>query len=260
VNEHEVGAIVRHGIGHPAVTSIAFQPVTHAGRHREFDPLERLTNPDVIRMIAQQVPEWLQMSDFAPVPCCFPTCRSLCYMLVDGDNAIPFARLLNVDDYLDYVSNRVNPDPDLERAVEQAFSASATPGAAEALLACESCGIDLPEALKNLRENYFMIAVQDFQDPYTLNVRQLMKCCVQQLTPDGRIIPFCAYNSVGYREQVREQLSGASVAPVVPNAKQLQPLLEPTRYGSKTVAGTAGNGKGAARPLDQTNTGKRLAR
>jgi uncharacterized radical SAM superfamily Fe-S cluster-containing enzyme len=26
------------------------------------------------------------------------------------------------------------------------------------------------------------------------------------LTPDGRIIPFCAYNNVGYREEVRETL------------------------------------------------------
>lgn len=47
-----------------------------------------------------------------------------------------------------------------------------------------------------------MIVIQDFQDPYTLNVKQLMKCCVEQITPDGRLIPFCAYNSVGYREQV----------------------------------------------------------
>ena len=80
-----------------------------------------------------------------------------------------------------------------------------------------------------------MIVIQDFQDPYTLNVRQLMKCCVEQITPDGRLIPFCAYNSVGYREQVREQLSGAPVPTVVPNAAELADLLVPTRHGSRTV-------------------------
>ena len=67
-----------------------------------------------------------------------------------------------------------------------------------------------------------MIVIQDFQDPYTLNVKQLMKCCVEEITPDGRLIPFCAYNSVGYREQVREQLSGVPVADVVPNAIELR--------------------------------------
>jgi uncharacterized radical SAM superfamily Fe-S cluster-containing enzyme len=33
-----------------------------------------------------------------------------------------------------------------------------------------------------------------------------MKCCVEFLVPDGRMIPFCAYNSVGYREQVNAEL------------------------------------------------------
>ena len=78
-----------------------------------------------------------------------------------------------------------------------------------------------------------MIVVQDFQDPYTLNVRQLMKCCVEEITPDGRLIPFCAYNSVGYREEIRAKMSGVEVAPVVPNARPLQPVLLEGRHGSK---------------------------
>jgi tetraether lipid synthase len=38
-------------------------------------------------------------------------------------------------------------------------------------------------------------------------VGKLQKCCAAEIVPDGRLIPFCAYNSVGYREQVREALS-----------------------------------------------------
>ncbi len=239
VNEHEVGAIVRFAVAHPAVRSVAFQPVTHSGRHVEFEPLERLTNADVMKLVAAQVPEWFQLADFVPVPCCFPSCRSMSYAFVDGDSVVPFTRLIEIDDYLDYLSNRVIPDPDVRQALERMFSSSATPGAERALLACESCGIDLPAHLDDLEEKVFMIIVQDFQDAYTLNVRQLMKCCVAEITPDGRLIPFCAYNSVGYREQVRAQLSGVDVAPVVPNAAPLQALLQPTRYGSKTAANGA---------------------
>ena len=36
------------------------------------------------------------------------------------------------------------------------------------------------------------------------------KCCVSEIVPDGRLIPFCAYNSVGYREQMRLALSGGT--------------------------------------------------
>jgi hypothetical protein len=236
VNEHEVGAVVRFGARHPAVRAVVFQPVTHTGRHRRFDPLERLTNADVMRLVAEQVPDWFGLDDFVPVPCCFPTCRSMSYALVDGESVIPFTRLFEFEDYLDYLANRVTPDPAVRPALERMFSSSASPGAERALLACESCGIDLPGALADLERNVFMLVVQDFQDPYTLNVRQLMKCCVVEIVPDGRLIPFCAYNSVGYREEVRAALSGVALEPVVPNAAPLAPLVRDTRYGSKTAA------------------------
>jgi uncharacterized radical SAM superfamily Fe-S cluster-containing enzyme len=235
VNEHELGAIVRFGVSHPAVNSVVFQPATHAGRHLAFDPLGRLTNADVMHLLAEQLPEWLRVSDFVPVPCCFPSCRSMCYALVDEGALLPLARLVDVDDYLDYASNRVVPDFEVRHALERMFSASAMPGAEAALLASKSCGIDAPAALANLREHAFVITAQDFQDAYTLNVRQLMKCCVAQLVPDGRLIPFCAYNSVGYREQVRAQLTEVPVERVVPNALPLRPLLRDTVYGSKTA-------------------------
>ena len=53
----------------------------------------------------------------------------------------------------------------------------------------------------------FMIMLQDFMDPWTFNQRNVMKCCKEILLPDGKQIPFCAYNSVGYREQARDQLA-----------------------------------------------------
>lgn len=263
LNEHEIGAVVRFGMGHPAVRAVAFQPVTHSGRHVSFDPANRVTNADVIHALADQLPRWFRTSDFVPVPCCFPTCRSITYALVDGDTVVPVTRLLDVEDYLDYISNRVMPDASIRGALEKLWSASAFAGSpgtdanlerlAAAGLDCSACGIDSPAILDSLAEKVFMIVIQDFQDPYTLNVKQLMKCCVEEITPDGRLIPFCAYNSVGYREQVREQLSGVGVPTIVPNSTQLEPVLITTRYGSKT----AGDGHF---PGNATNVGRSLDR
>ncbi|WP_231951586.1 radical SAM protein [Nocardia terpenica] len=272
VNEHEIGAIVEYGLAHPAVRAIAFQPVTHSGRHLEFDPLQRLTNPDVIDAIAEQLPQWLAPSDFFPVPCCFPTCRSITYLITDGTpgepdhTVIPIPRLLQLEDYLDYVTNRALPDLSVREALEKLWSASAFMGtptvdeklarAAEAI-ACGpgGCGIDLPAAARELTDRAFMIVVQDFQDPYTLNVKQLMKCCVEEITPDGRLIPFCAYNSVGYREQVRADLTGVATADPVPNATELQPLLTLSPRGSM-IARNGSDRPGRPAP-DSTNTGHR---
>ena len=215
INEDELGDIVEFGMGHPAVRGVAFQPVTHSGRHPTFDPLDRVTNADVIHGLARQRPQWFRASDFVPVPCCFPTCRSITYCLVDGADVVPVTRLLDVEDHLDYLTNRVMPDPDLRRVLEGLWSASAFAGSPAtdgrlAELDCPGCGIDAPGAIDALAEKAFMIVIQDFQDPYTLNVKQLMKCCVTEITPDGRLIPFCAYNSVGYREELRARLSGAN--------------------------------------------------
>jgi hypothetical protein len=286
LNEHELGDIIEYGLGHPAVRSVSFQPVTHSGRHVEFDPLQRLTNSDVIHLIAAQRPQWFQAGDFFPVPCCFPTCRSITYLLSQGTpgdpdfGVVPIPRLLNVEEYLDYVSNRVVPDDAVREALEKLWSASAFMGtdttgeklraAAEALDCADACGVNLPEAVADLSERAFMIVIQDFQDPYTLNVKQLMKCCVEEITPDGRLIPFCAYNSVGYREQVREQMSGVPVADVVPNATVLQPILVDSPYGSKIARGNGPAGEGGTAkdnghagddrhprgPVDSTNVGR----
>jgi tetraether lipid synthase len=269
LNEHELGAVIEYGLAHPAVRSVSFQPVTHSGRHVPFDPLNRLTNSDIIHLIAQQRPEWFRPSDFFPVPCCFPACRSITYLLCEGTpgapdfGLVPIPRLLDVADYLDYVANRVVPDHAIREALEKLWSASAFMGtdttgeqlaaAAAALDCADACGINLPEAVANLADRAFMIVIQDFQDPYTLNVKQLMKCCVEEITPDGRLIPFCAYNSVGYREQVRQAMSGVPVADVVPNALPLQPILTDSPYGSKIAAGN-----GQRTVADGTNVGRRL--
>jgi uncharacterized radical SAM superfamily Fe-S cluster-containing enzyme len=213
VNEHEVGEIIRFGIEHPAVTGVFYQPVTHTGRFLpDSDPLRKLTNSDVIEAIAEQLPEWFRADDFVSVPCCSPSCRSATFALYDGGDVVPLTRLVDVEDYLDYVTNRAVPDLDVREALEGLWSAKAAGGSGPVAerLECVACATAIPAELREVAARGFMIVVQDFQDPYTLDLRKLRKCCVAEIVPDGRLIPFCAYNSVGYREEVRRQLSSST--------------------------------------------------
>ena len=225
VNDHEVGAVLKFGLKHPAVRGVAFQPVTHVGRHPEYDPMQRMTIPDVIHGIVDQTEGLFTLKDFVPVPCCFPTCQVNSYAITDGDQVIPLPRMLDVDRYLDYITNRAFPRApsaaDIQSALEGLWSASAVAGSERTAnlfqSACEAGMCDLglglgsgasDPALRNLKKYVFQIGIKDFLDPYTFNVKQVMKCCVAVMVPDGRAIPFCAYNSVGYREEVRDQLMG----------------------------------------------------
>ncbi len=213
VNEHEVGEIVRFGMRHPAVLGINFQPAFHAGRHMQHDPLQRMTIPDILKLIQEQTQGVFLTSDFVPVPCCFPTCNSVTYAYVDGDTVLPITRLLDVEDYLDYISNKILPGfgDDVLKALEGLWSSSSVPGsdkaAADFAISCAACG--LPDGLdvRGLADRMFMIMLQDFMDPWTFNQKNVMKCCKEFLLPGGKQIPFCAYNSVGYREQARVQLN-----------------------------------------------------
>jgi tetraether lipid synthase len=232
VNEHELGQIVRFGLDHPAVRGVNFQPAFHAGRFGDHDPLQRMTIPDLLRLIEAQTSGAFVVSDFVPVPCCFPTCNSVTYAYVDGETILPLPRLLEVDDYLDYIANRIVPDAGaaIRSALEGLWSSSAVPGsdlAVEQLrITCAAC--ELPEGfdLGGLSRQMFMIMLQDFMDPWTFNQKNLMKCCKEILLPDGKQIPFCAYNTLGYREQARAQLTARQRARVRA-ARQGQPYDPP---------------------------------
>lgn len=212
VNLHEVGRIVEFGIDHPAVRGVNFQPAFHAGRYGEHDPMQRITIPDILRALEEQTASKFLVSDFVPVPCCFPTCNSVTYAYLDDDGSvIPLPRLLDVDDYLDYITNRAVPDlsAEVRAALEGLWSSAALPGSDEAsrdfALSCAAC--DLPTMhIGELSRRVFMVMLQDFMDPWTFNQKNLMKCCKEFLLPDGKQIPFCAYNTLGYREQARVQL------------------------------------------------------
>ncbi|MBC5824858.1 MAG: radical SAM protein [Candidatus Eremiobacteraeota bacterium] len=211
VNTHEVGSIIEFAIRHPAVRGINFQPAFHSGRHTPHDPMQRLTIPDILKLIEEQTAGKFIVADFVPVPCCFPTCNAVTYAFIDGDTVTPLPRIVDVHDYLDYISNRAVPDLSrLRESLEGLWSSSSVAGSDKSLdqlmASCQVCGVLDGLDVGNLLQNVIMIMLQDFMDPWTFNQKNVMKCCKELLLPGGKQIPFCAYNSVGYREQARAQL------------------------------------------------------
>lgn len=229
VNEHEVGRVLEFGMRHPAVFGINFQSAFRAQRHIPADPLTRLTIPDVVAAIEAQTSGLFTLNDFVPVPCCMPVCQFVTYALLQGDSVKPLPRLLPVEQYLDYLGNRSMPalDDELLQTLERLWSSSAQIGSEHLSLdvtaalrqpimensrsteRCPSCHASLPlsqHTPRDLGRHIFMVSVRDFMDPWTFHMKNVMKCCLNFLTVDGRMIPFCAYNSIGYREQITKEL------------------------------------------------------
>jgi uncharacterized radical SAM superfamily Fe-S cluster-containing enzyme len=234
VNEHEVGRIVEFAIRHPAVFGISFQSAFHAQRYLPVNPLNRITAPDILKAIEAQTHGLLRQEDFVPIPCCAPSCGVATYAFLTEERVIPIPRLIPVNRYLNYITNRTMPDLDqsLLHLLEKLWSSGAKVGAdqatrfiLEALVRakvpiqmpepdwtgerCSSCHLGLSlehHTTRDLGRHIFMISVRDFMDPYNFNIKDIHKCCIGVLQPDGRAVPFCAYNSLGYRESTLRHL------------------------------------------------------
>jgi hypothetical protein len=137
------------------------------------------------------------------------------YAFIDCEQITPRPRILNVDDCLDYITNRVMPDwsVEIKGALEGLWFSSSVAGSQKATdqiaFSCQACGILESITVGDIARHMIMIMLQDFIDPWTFNQKNLMKCCKEFLLSGGKQIPFCAYNTIGYREQARAQLEAA---------------------------------------------------
>ena len=211
VNEDELGDVLQVGLEHPSVLGVAYQPATFAGRYvgQDQDPLHRLTMTGVLHELESQTEGLFRVSDFIPVPCPHPDCLACTYAYVGDEQVVPIPRLVNVEDYLDLIANRAAAEltDEVQQALEALWSTAAAVGSEDTTdhLTCVACGLDvsLPADPEALKRHFFMVQVHGFMDRYTFDLERLMKCCVHQLLPDGRAVPFCAYNVLGYRHEVR---------------------------------------------------------
>ena len=214
------------------------------------DTMQRMTIPEILGLIEEQTNQLFTKNDFVPVPCCFPTCNSVTYAFIDGDNVTPLTRVVNVYDYLDYITNRVLPDwsAEIKFALEGLWSSSSVPGSPKAseqfALSCSACGVPESITVGEIASHMLMIMLQDFMDPWTFNQKNLMKCCKEFLLPGGKQIPFCAYNTVGYREQARAQLEAMEPERRRARAEGVPYKPQPINFSFNHNGNGGGNGNG----------------
>jgi len=53
---------------------------------------------------------------------------------------------------------------------------------------------DLDRFIARAATHTLAISAMGFQDAWTLDLERLKGCCIHEVAPDGRLIPFCAYN------------------------------------------------------------------
>jgi uncharacterized radical SAM superfamily Fe-S cluster-containing enzyme len=59
---------------------------------------------------------------------------------------------------------------------------------------------------KEFHRKTLFLGTMHFQDLYNIDLERVQRCGIHYATPDGRVIPFCSYNSL-HREEVERKFS-----------------------------------------------------
>ncbi|WP_028578984.1 radical SAM (seleno)protein TrsS [Desulfogranum japonicum] len=196
VNIHEINAIVDFGVRNaPAVRGVHFQPVSYFGRY-PTPPADRdrLTLPEVLAQLERQSNGRIQASWFAPPACEHALCSFHASFLIDEENRL---RPLSSGQSACCSTSEQSPISAREgRQKSISFTArqwshplpmAKPPGAATPL-------DDLDRFLLRAKTHTFSISAMAFQDIWNLDLERVQGCCIHIVSPEGNLVPFCAYN------------------------------------------------------------------
>jgi hypothetical protein len=185
VNDDEMGDIVEFGLEHiDVIESINFQPVAHFGRYDEHDG--RYALDDAARQLAAQV-DALEPRDLFPIPCCSSYCQMATALAPGDGDPIPITGLVD-DEAFSSLSGLVDESDWMD------LLASTSAGGQTACAAADCCGMDVPTEAEAFLDEVLSISVTGFMDADTADVERLDNCCISVPTPEGELVPFCAYN------------------------------------------------------------------
>lgn len=242
INDSQVGGIVRFASKNlDVVKGINFQPVSFAGR---IDPQERsekrITIPDFLSLLEEQTENEITRDDFYPVPfvvpisrliaaetgrpqpifSVHPCCGAATYIYCIDGRMIPINRFIDVEGLMERIALEVESfnssrsgiaklkmKGKILREIPKFVDEAKVPGGLNVtrmLLKVLSSGTR--ESVREFHNRTLFLGAMHFQDAYNMDLERLSRCGVHYATPDGRLIPFCAYNVV-HRKDVEDRFS-----------------------------------------------------
>lgn len=239
-NNHEIGDIIRFASKNvDIIRGINFQPVAFTGAAKEDDVIrERVTIPDITRSIDEQMNGKLKSSDFYPIPsvmticdlieaytgkpqimfCAHPHCGAATYGFVnDEGDLVPITRFVDVEKFFAEAATLAGRFKTAGKTGKYLVMATGLGKINKVVSKEEVEGIRLDlkkliydalvkhdyDSIGKFHENALFIGTMHFMDAFNYDTDRVSRCCIHYATPDGRLIPFCTYNSgPTYREEV----------------------------------------------------------
>jgi hypothetical protein len=242
VNDNDVGNILKFGIRNvDVVRGVNYQPVSLVGRITKADVKEfRITIPDVIKKIEEQTGGMVSKEDWYPVPTvtpithyfealtsqpkyeltAHPACGMATYLFLDGDEVVPLPRFFDIEGFLKFLEELSGKAKGVKGKV---FTTLKLITKLNSFVDKEKQPKDLKlakilfnilrygdyKALGKLHHRSIFVGMMHFMDLWNYDIERVKKCCIHYAQPDGRIVPFCAFNVIPqwYRDEIQEKYS-----------------------------------------------------
>ncbi len=242
INDHQVGDIINFASDRlDVVKAVNFQPVAFTGRiDQEEREEKRITIPDLMKLTEEQTDGCICREDWYSIPTSVcvsrfveavfdnpvleftmhPHCGAATYVFREGDELIPITQFLDVEGLVEYLEEVTSELNDTKSTIKKSGLTSLALHRISGFIDQDRVpkSIDVTrllmdffskgtaEALRPFHRDALFLGAMHFQDPYNFDLERVQRCGIHYATPDGRIIPFCAYNTI-HREEVEAKFS-----------------------------------------------------
>ena len=242
-NDREVPKIIKFAAKNAgAIRGVNFQPVAFVGNIGSMKDDERkrqrYTIPDLMKDISKTGS--IDKNDFYPIPSVLPlskfvakikkrhqvemtphpACGVATYVFIENGSIIPITRFMNISGFLKFVrdSTKIIGAPLWQlrlylslRSVNRFIDRRKAPkGFDLRKIITDIMMKGTYEALEAFHYRSLFIGAMHFQDAWNMDYERLRRCVIHYVTPDCKIIPFCAYNCLPkYRAGIERKYSVA---------------------------------------------------
>lgn len=189
INVDNIGEIIDFALEYiPTVRGVHFQPVSYFGRV-PFAPgnEDRITLPEVMDEIERQTGGKVKVQSLKP-PGCENSLCSFHGSYIYRRNG----RLTSINSNSSCCCKGGKAEEGSVKAKEYVSRNWSSVKTDNSMNNYNTS--DWDKILNNIRTNIFSISAMAFQDVWNLNMDRVKDCCIHEVSPDGRLIPFCLYN------------------------------------------------------------------
>lgn len=230
INESQLGDIIRFAAENfDVIRCINVQPISLVGRIPK-EKLEkfRITIPDFMKCVEEQTNGKIRVADFYPVPSMVPIskavgalknekfpeftahphCGMATYFFLNKGKIVPINRNANVDKILESMGKVYRIASKGHKFLAKLQLMTSFRYMKLRLLRKYLWPVLTKgsfEALGYIHHRMILLSSMHFMDAYNFDQDRVRRCLVHYTIPDGRIIPFCSYNNLGYREEIEKK-------------------------------------------------------